>query len=129
MLDTNIVSALAREPHGAAAARIAAVGSDAVCVSVITASELRFGCEKKASRRLTTQIDAILGAIAILPFDVPADATYGRLRAALEGAGTPIGPNDLLIASHALTLGATLVTANVDQFRRVHGLRVENWLI
>ena len=55
-------------------------------------------------------------------------STYGRLRASLESAGTPIGPNDLLIAAHALTIGATLVTANIDEFRRVSGLRVENWL-
>ena len=128
MLDTNIVSALARDPHGVAASKIAAVKPEAICVSVVTAAELRFGCAKKRSPRLTAQINAILGAIPILAFDVPADATYGRLRASLESAGTPIGPNDLLIAAHALTIGATLVTANIDEFRRVSGLRVENWL-
>lgn len=128
MLDTNIVSALARDPHGAVADRIAAIGPDAVCVSIITAAELRFGCVKKGSPRLTAQIDAILAAVAVLALDVPADAAYGRLRATLESAGAPIGPNDLLIAAHALSVGATLVTANVDEFARVPALRVENWL-
>jgi tRNA(fMet)-specific endonuclease VapC len=64
----------------------------------------------------------------VLPFDVPADAATGRIRTALESAGTPIEPNDLLIAAHALALGAALATANLGEFRRVPGLAVENWL-
>lgn len=64
----------------------------------------------------------------VLPFDVPADTDYGAIRAQLEAAGRPIGSNDLLIAPHARTLGATVVTANVGEFRRIRGLNVENWL-
>lgn len=101
MLDTNTVSALARDPRGAVAGRIADVGPDAVCDSIVTAAELRFGCVKMRSPRLTAQIDAILGAIAIQALDVPADAEYGRLRAELESAGAPIGPNDLPIRSRS----------------------------
>ena len=66
--------------------------------------------------------------INVLPFDVPADAEYGAIRADLEAGGTPIGSNDLLIAAHARAAGATIVTANADEFKRVHGLKVENWL-
>lgn len=128
MLDTNIISDLARNPQGAVARRIAEVGPEAVCVSVVTAAELRFGCVKKGSPKLTAQIGAILDSIQIMALDVPADAEYGRIRAELEVAGQPIGPNDLLIAAHALALGAVLATANVAEFSRVRGLVVENWL-
>ena len=65
----------------------------------------------------------------MLPFDVPADAEYGGIRCALEIAGKPIGSNDLLIAAHARAVGATIVTANAGEFKRVKGLRVENWLV
>jgi tRNA(fMet)-specific endonuclease VapC len=64
----------------------------------------------------------------VLPFDVPADAEYGTIRSELEVSGTPIGSNDLLIAAHACAAGATIVTADADEFKRVRGLKVENWL-
>jgi tRNA(fMet)-specific endonuclease VapC len=129
MLDTNIVSDLVRSPQGRVFDRIAALGSDGMCISIITAAELRYGCAKKQSPRLLAQVEAILGSLDILPLDVPADAGYAGIRAELEAAGTPIGPNDLLIAAHACATGATLVTANASAFERVQGLRVENWLI
>lgn len=128
MLDTNIVSELARNPRGEIARRIAAVGPDAVCVSIVTAAELRYGCAKKGSPRLSAQIEAILGAVQVVALDVPADTEYGGIRAELEAAGRPIGPNDLFIASHARALGAILVTANTGEFERVPALEVENWL-
>ncbi|WP_145318191.1 MULTISPECIES: type II toxin-antitoxin system VapC family toxin [unclassified Rhizobium] len=128
MLDTNIVSELARNPQGAVARRIADVGPDAICVSIITAAELRYGCAKKGSPKLLAQIEAILGSIPVLALDIPADAEYGAIRAELEVAGKPIGPNDLLIAAHAYAVEAVLVTANIGEFKRVRDLRVENWL-
>ncbi len=128
MLDTNIVSELARNPQGTVARRIADVGPDAICVSIITAAELRYGCAKKGSPKLLAHIEAILGSIAVLALDVPADAEYGAIRAELEVAGKPIGPNDLLIAAHAHAVEAVLVTANIGKFKRVRDLRVENWL-
>ena len=128
MLDTNIVSELARNPQGAVAKRIAEIGPDAICVSIITAAELRYGCAKKGSPKLLAQIEAILGSVQVLALDVPADAEYGAIRAELEAAGKPIGPNDLFIAAHAYMLGAVLVTANSSEFTRVRDLKVENWL-
>ena len=128
MLDTNIVSELARNPHGTVAKRIAKVGPDAICVSIITAAELRYGCAKKGSPKLLAQIEAILAGVQVLALDVPADAEYGGIRAELEAAGQPIGPNDLLIAAHAYALDAVLVTANLREFSRVRALKVENWL-
>jgi tRNA(fMet)-specific endonuclease VapC len=127
MLDTNIVSELARNPRGRVAEHIAQVGSDAIYVSVITAAELRYGCARKGSAKLLAQIEAILDAVQVLALDTPADTEYGGIRAELEAAGQPIGPNDLLIAAHAYAVGAVLVTANTGEFARVRGLRIENW--
>lgn len=127
LLDTNIISELLRNPRGPTAREVARVGEDAICTSIIVAAELRYGCAKSGSRRLLKAVEEILGEMTVLPFDVPADAEYGRIRSELEAAGTPIGGNDLLIAAHARTIGATIVTANVGGFERVPGLKVEDW--
>lgn len=128
LLDTNIISDLIRNPQGKAAKRIAKVGEDNVFTSIVVAAELRYGCAKRGSQRLLKAVEDLLGEIDVLPFDVPADAEYGAIRLALETAGKPIGSNDLLIAAHGRAIGATVVTANDDEFRRVRGLKVENWL-
>jgi tRNA(fMet)-specific endonuclease VapC len=128
MLDTNIVSDLVRNPDGKAAARLRAVRDHGLAVSIITAAELRFGAAKSGSPRLLSRVEATLDRLAVLPFDVPADAEYANIRVELETSGKPIAPNDLLIAAHARSLGTTIVTANLTEFSRVRGLNVENWL-
>lgn len=128
LLDTNIVSDLVRNPQGKIAEQIFTVGESKVCTSIIVASELRYGAEKKKSRRLSAQLEAVLGALEILPFEKPSDASYGSIRAQLERTGKLIGANDLLIAAHALTLGYTVVTDNEKEFSRVKQLSVANWL-
>jgi tRNA(fMet)-specific endonuclease VapC len=128
LLDTNILSDLVKRPQGVVAARIAAVGGDQVCTSLIVAAELRYGAAKRGSERLTNQLEAILTALPVLPLEAPTDRHYGELRAALEQQGMLIGPNDLLIAAHALALDAILVTDNTREFERVQGLAIENWL-
>jgi tRNA(fMet)-specific endonuclease VapC len=128
MLDTNIISDLISNPRGKAAKRIAKVGENNVFTSIIVAAELRYGCAKNGSERLLKAVEDLLGEIDVLPLDVPADAEYGGLRAELESAGKPVGGNDLLIAAHARATGATIVTANTDEFKRVRGLKVGNWL-
>ena len=128
MLDTNIISDLIKHPRGKAAKRIARVGETDVCTSIIVAAELRYGCAKRGSARLLKAVEVLLGEIPVLPFDVPADAEYGGIRAKLEAAGRPIGANDILIAAHAYATGATIVTANIEEFKRIRGLKVENWL-
>jgi tRNA(fMet)-specific endonuclease VapC len=92
------------------------------------AAELRYGCAKSGSERLLKAVEDLLEEISVLPFDVLADAEYGNIRAALDAAGKPIGSNDLLIAAHAHATGATIVTANTGEFKRIRGLKVENWL-
>lgn len=128
ILDTNILSDLVRNPQGVIAKRIAEVGEINVSTSVVVAAELRYGAEKKGSKRLSEQVEAILASLPALALEPPADLHYGKLRTHLERNGTPIGGNDMLIAAQTLSLNATLVTDNGREFERVPGLRVENWL-
>ena len=128
LLDTNVVSDLVRNPQGRVTEHIREIGEGGVCTSIVVAAELRYGAQKKGSARLTAQLEAVLGALEVLPFEAPADRTYARLRTRLEQAGRPIGANDLLIAAQALNLDATLVTDNEREFGRIDELRCENWV-
>lgn len=128
LLDTNIVSDLIRNPQGRIAAHVAEVGEASICTSIVVAAELRFGAAKRKSERLTEQMNRVLAALEVLPFETPADVAYGEVRAQLESAGTPIGANDLLIAAHGLALGCVVVTDNEREFARIEGLAVVNWL-
>jgi tRNA(fMet)-specific endonuclease VapC len=127
LLDTNIISEIARRPNGAAAAKLRLL-TDPLLTSIIVAGELAFGLEKLPSTKWRRQILAVLQGLEIVEITSPVEEHYGRIRARLENAGTPIGSNDTWIAAHALALDCTLVTANEREFRRVPGLRVENWL-
>lgn len=128
LLDTNVLSALAREPQGAVAARIEQVGESNICTSIVVAAELRYGAAKRGSERLTRQLDSILGAMDIVPFESPMDRVYADLRNTLENRGRPIGGNDLIIAAQALALEAVLVTDNLKEFEQVPRLKIENWV-
>ena len=128
LLDTNIVSDLVRHPQGRVAQRIREVGEAQVCTSIIVAAELRYGATKKGSPRLTNQLEAVLAALDVLPFETPADNTYGELRVRLERMGQPIGGHDLLIAAQAVALGCAIVTNNEREFARIEELPRENWL-
>ncbi len=128
LLDTNIVSNLVRNPQGPVMRRIREVGEAQACTSIIVAAELRYGVAKKGSPRLTAQLEAVLGALEVLPFEAPADTAYGLLRTRLEQAGQPIGGNDLLIAAQVVALGYTIVTDNEREFARIDDLPREDWL-
>jgi tRNA(fMet)-specific endonuclease VapC len=128
LLDTNIVSDIVRNPQGRVAKHIRKVGEARVCTSIIVAAELRYGATKKGSPTLVTQLEAVLGALDVLPFEAPADAAYGLVRTRLERAGRLIGGNDLLIAAQAVALGCTIVTDNETEFARIDGLPRQNWL-
>lgn len=127
MLDTNVISDLIKDPMGKISRQIEKESESSVCSSIIVASELRYGAVKSGSKELLLRVDAALSAIEIFPFETPADAEYAKIRADLAARGKPIGPNDLLIAAHALSLNLTLVTDNVREFKRVNGLTVANW--
>lgn len=128
LLDTNILSALIKEPKGNAAQQLREVGADKIFTSIIVASEMQFGIRKKGSEQLTQRVESLLASILVLDFKSPADIHYGEIRHFLQKSGTVIGPNDLLIAAHALSENLVMVTDNVNEFNRVPGLEVENWL-
>jgi tRNA(fMet)-specific endonuclease VapC len=94
---------------------------------VIADCELSFGLAKNPTAKLSNAYRVTMAAIKLFNFESAAVQRYANLRHYLEAQGTPIGPNDMLIAAHALALGCTLVTDNEEEFRRVPGLRVENW--
>lgn len=98
-------------------------------MSAITLAELRFGVAKSTqAKRAQSNLRVLRSKVAVLPFDEEATERYGELRALLEKRGTPIGPLDTLIAAHALSLGRILATHNSREFRRVPGLKVDDWL-
>lgn len=131
LLDTNIVSDAMRNPAGPAARRIIATARNEdgarVCTSVVVQCELLFGLRRRTHPRWHDQYARVLSALEVMPLDTTVPPHYAKLRAELKTLGTPIGPNDSLIAAHALALGATLVTADAE-FARIPGLGVENWL-
>lgn len=128
LLDTDTLSHLIGDPHGSVARMIARHGEASIATSVIVAAELRYGGLRRGSPRLSARIDAILGAMDVIPLELPADARYTELRVALQRAGTPIGPHDMLIAAHALAADLVLVTGNVREFQRVPMLEVVDWI-
>ena len=128
MLDTNIISSLIREPCGKVRSRIAHVGADQICMSVITAAELHYGVARKGSAELRKRVAKALTLVPVLPLPLGAGPHYGTMRAELERRGKPVGANDYWIAAHALAEDAVLVSNNLREFERVTGLHLENWL-
>jgi tRNA(fMet)-specific endonuclease VapC len=128
LLDADVLSEAISDPSGSVALRVSTAGHELVATSIVVAAEIRFGVARRKSARLAAQVETVLGAIDILPLEAPADRHYAEIRAELERKGTPIGWNDMLIAAHALSLGAVLVTGNVREFRRVRGLKIEDWI-
>ena len=127
LLDTNILSDIIRNPRGTGATELGR-RRKVTAMSIVVAAEVRYGLQKNPGYRYADRAAALLNVVPIIPLEQPADVHYSELRALLSGKGTPLGPNDYWIAAHALALDCTLVTANEGEFRRVPGLRVENWL-
>ena len=126
MLDTDISSYVIRRRPASIAERFQ-LHAERLCVSVMTAAELRFGAVKAARADLVTLVEAYLARVTILDWADSATFHYARIRATLESLGTPIGNMDLLIACHAVAEQAALVTNNVKHFSAVPGLKVEQW--
>ena len=128
LLDTNACIDYFTNRYPKVVARIQECSPDDLRLSVVVVAELRYAADHSARRRANhARIDALIEEIQVLDFDLRAAAAYGRVRAQLEADGTPIGPNDMLIAGHALSRGLTVVTDNAVEFKRVKGLKVENW--
>ena len=128
MLDTNAVSVVLRG-HDGIDTKLNALESDDWCISAVTRAELRYGVARKPeARQLARLVSGFLEVATTAPWDADAADAHGKLRAVLRQAGTPIGDFDEMIAAHALALGCTLVTSNVQHFKRIKGLKVENWV-
>jgi tRNA(fMet)-specific endonuclease VapC len=128
LLDTNILTDLIKHPHGRVRTRIAEVGEENLCTSIVVACELRFGARKKNAAALTKRIEQLLQTIEILPLAEDVDRTSAEVRTALEKKGRSIGANDLLIGAHALNERCVLVTHNGSEFVHIAGLKIEDWL-
>jgi tRNA(fMet)-specific endonuclease VapC len=131
LLDTNVCIAAINGRPAAARARLdeAVARQGRASVSTITLFELRFGVAKSAQIAANTgRLDVFLSSLRVLPFDEEDARIAGIIRAELERAGLPIGPYDYLIAAQAIHHGLTLITANVKEFARVSGLRLDNWI-
>ncbi len=128
MLDTDTCSYILRAYSSKVMARLDSVPRDSVAISAVVAAELRFGAERVKSRKLTALVDAWLEMFAIDAWDDAAARSYAKIRAALEAKGKPIGNLDLLIAAHAVSRRATLVTNNTRHFSQVPGLKLDNWI-
>jgi len=127
LLDTNTVSFHIRESSASLRRRLRRVEASQVALSVITEMEIRYGLARNPKLRIADLIEEFLVGITILPLDSGVAGTYALVRAQLESKGKSIGPLDLMIGAHALSLDATLVTNNVKEFRRIRGLRVQDW--
>ncbi len=127
LLDTNVVSYHIRRSSPSLVRRLRRVRAASVALSVVTEMEIRYGLARNPGLRVAPLVEAFLDGITVLPVDSSVARAYGRIRSQLETAGTPIGPLDLIIAAHALSLRATLVTSDLREFTRVPGLRVEDW--
>ena len=131
-LDTNAVIAVLNNRPEAAREKLKAVlatGHAPVAISSTVLYELRYGAARSAQPEKNVERLRVFlaGPVDVAHFGEEDAAIAGNLRATLEGAGTPIGPYDLLIAAQALRCGATLITANTSEFARVPGLALENW--
>jgi tRNA(fMet)-specific endonuclease VapC len=130
LLDTNVCVDILSQRYPAVAERLQRCSPEDLCISSVVVAELRYGADKsQRSAENHRRIDLLLGDIPCLDFDPNAASVYGRIRTDLEKHGEPIGPYDLMIAAHALSLRLTLVSDNVKEFKRVKGLQIDNWRV
>ena len=128
LLDTNACIAHLRGTNAGVTNQLAAAAPGDVALSSVVKAELRYGAERSANpSKNHAQLLSFFAPLPSLPFDDLASEVYGRIRAQLEAQGTPIGPNDLMIAATAVSSGLILVTHNTAEFARVPGLQIEDW--
>lgn len=128
LLDTNVCVDYLNRRYASVVERIQASSPEDICLSSVVIAELRYGADK-SERSLENhgKIDVLVNELVCVDFDAEAAAAFGRIRWELEQRGEPIGPYDMLIAAHAVSLGLVLVSDNLRELRRVPGLAVENW--
>jgi tRNA(fMet)-specific endonuclease VapC len=129
ILDTNICIYIARKRPPELLARFEKLRSGEAVISVITYGELRFGADKSQLRdAVLANLEELTSLIPVQPMPIEAAEFYGTIRAQLEANGRPIGGNDLWIAAHTLANNLVLVSNNTREFRRIEGLKLQNWV-
>jgi tRNA(fMet)-specific endonuclease VapC len=128
LLDTNICIYIIKKKPVEVFEKFNKLTIGDVGISSITLAELQFGIEKSSNAKKNRDaLEKFLTPIEIIDYGYNATVEYGKIRAELERTGLLVGPLDMLIASHAKSLGVILVTNNVREFERIAGLRIENW--
>ncbi len=130
LLDTNICIYIIKKKPVNVFERFKLLAPGTVGISSITAAELQYGISKSSfPEKNLNALEQFLIPLEILEFNYDAAIYYGRLRSNLEKNGKLIGPLDMLIAAHGLSVNATLITNNVKEFTRIEGLKIENWVL
>lgn len=128
LLDTNICIYIIKQHTMTVVMRLKNIPAHHIAISSITLSELEYGVAKsQLIQKNEKALKKFIQSFDVIPFDQTAATYYGKLRTQLEKSGKPIGPLDILIAAHAISLGSILVTNNGKEFNRVEGLAIENW--
>ena len=128
MLDTDMCSYIIKEHPESVRQRFQTLAMEQLCVSVVTYAELIYGVERSSSRRINRPIiEDFVRHLDVMNWDTEAADQYGVIRAELEAAGTPIGAMDMMIAAHAKSIKAVLVTNNQKHFTKIKGLKIDNW--
>jgi tRNA(fMet)-specific endonuclease VapC len=129
MLDTDICVYIHKRKPTSVLERLSELRHGEAVLSSITMGELMYGAAKSSQREaVLTRLAELESIVSVIPLTKAAASEYGAIGASLEASGTPIGNNDLWIAAHAKALGLTLVTNNEKEFRRVRGLKIQNWV-
>lgn len=128
LLDTNVCVDILNRRYPSVTERVRSSPPQDLCLSSVVVAELRYGADRSQRRAENHErIDVLTAEIQCLDFDLEAARVYGHIRSTLEASGAPIGPYDMMIAAHALSLELTVVTDNEKEFRRISGLEIENW--
>lgn len=129
MLDTDMCSYIIKEHPESVRQRFQTLAMEQLCISVVTYAELIYGVARSSSKRVNRPIiEDFVRHLDVMDWDTEAADQYGVIRAELEAAGTPIGAMDMMIAAHAKSIKAVLVTNNQKHFTKVKGLKVDNWV-
>ena len=129
MLDTDICIFITRKSGATLLERIESVPLEQQCISVVTLAELLYGVQVSSKKKANQEVvDLFAQHIAVLEWTPDAAKHYAEIRADLKKKGQQLGSNDLLIAAHARSIGAVIVTNNIKDFGRVKGLKLENWM-
>jgi tRNA(fMet)-specific endonuclease VapC len=128
ILDTDMCSYIIKERPESVRQRFQKLAMEQLCVSVVTYAELIYGVECSSSKRVNRPvIEDFVRHLDVMDWDAGAAEQYGMIRSELEVTGTPIGAMDMMIAAHAKSIKAVLVTNNQKHFTKIKGLKIDNW--